>query len=403
MILLWLYILAYLVLPIIGEIVIYITKENIYAGNVSISLIYDHSIFVILLVITAWTIQSYKNNNYNNQVFFVNNKRYIFNNAITYLLFVALLMFLTSGYKFLVLGIDRGHIRISLGILGPIYTLFLSYITVAVLIYTTVIYAKLPNFEKKNNRKKMLIIFLFIIVISVFSGYKSTVASLLMPVLIVLYFNNLSFKKFILIIITIVLLLVLFTSLVRNTDFFTAFSFLIHRLTTMTAYGTIGVWNIFNEGTSLHDIWVNFLGIYGKNISSSLLSMEPNSVEFLKTNLSRLVTYYSYPDTQGALSGTVNVTVTCFGHAIYILGKKLYFIYAIILGIILGVLLRLFRNYVNKADGFRASLVGVWIFSVMLPIFNSGSIFMLFSLYNLIYFILTLLFMILFSKRLKFV
>ena len=402
MILLWLYILAYLVLPIIGEIVVYVTNENIYAGDVSIGLICNHSIFVILLVLTALTIQSYKYKN--KQILFVNsNEQYIFNNAIIYLLFLALLIFSTSGYKFLVLGMDRGHIRTSLGILGPIFTLFLGYVAVAMLIYISIVYTKIPNYNNKINRKKILTIFILVIFIAIFSGYKSAIASLLIPMFIVFYFNNLSLRKLLLFIIFFILLLTLFTSLVRDTNLFIAFSFLIHRLTTMTAYGTIGAWNTFSDGASLSDIWINFLGIYGKNISSSLLSLDPNTVEFLKTNLSRLVTYYSYPDTQGALSGTVNVTVTCFGHAIYILGKKLYFIYAIVLGIILGVFLRLFRNYVNKADAFRASLVGVWIFSIMLPIFNSGSIFMLFSLFNLIYFILTLLFMIFFRKRIKFV
>ena len=158
MILLWLYILAYLVLPIIGEIVVYVTNENIYAGDVSIGLICNHSIFVILLVLTALTIQSYKYKN--KQILFVNsNEQYIFNNAIIYLLFLALLIFSTSGYKFLVLGMDRGHIRTSLGILGPIFTLFLGYVAVAMLIYISIVYTKIPNYNNKINRKKILTIF----------------------------------------------------------------------------------------------------------------------------------------------------------------------------------------------------------------------------------------------------
>ena len=404
MILLWLYLLAYLLLPVIGEIVVYITNEHIYAGEVSINLIYNHFIFVSLLIISAFFIQSYKYKHTNNKILLYSYSNiYIFNNAIIYLLFIALLIFSTSGYQFLVLGIDRGHIRTSLGVLGPIFTLFLGYIVVAMLIYVSVIYTYLSNYEKKIYRNKVLIIFILVIFISIFSGYKSAIASLMIPMFIVFYFNNLNLKKLLFFITITILLLTLFTSLVRDINLLQAFSFLIHRLTTMTAYGTIGAWNSFDEGANLNDIWINFLGIYGKNISSSLLSLEPNSLEFLKTNLSRLVTYYTYPDAQGALGGTVNVTVTCFGHAIYILGKKLYFIYAILLGIILGIFIRLFRNYVNKADAFRASLVGVWLFSIMLPIFNSGSIFMLFGLFNLIYFILTLLFMIFFRKRIKFV
>ena len=157
----------------------------------------------------------------------------------------------------------------------------------------------------------------------------------------------------------------------------------------MTAYGTIGVWNHFPDAASFSDILINYIGIFGAKISSMLLGIPQDDPEFLKTNLSRLITYMVYPATREALDNSVNVTVTNFGHALYLFGRNFYFIYAIIMGTVIGLLLRQFKKYVLEGYPFSASLIGLYIFAVVIPSINSGGVFQLISIPVLIYLLFT--------------
>jgi oligosaccharide repeat unit polymerase len=386
--LLWLYLGAFLLLPIIGEFVIYLTGLEISAGRVTFDLILNNIIFVIVLIVTVLFISNYKiGRHYIKKVYAYKDTNKIIVKIIILLFFIVLFIFIVSGYKFLFLSEARGDIRISLGFIGPFYTLFLNYIPVLLVTYATILYTY--SDKKSKLYKKIIIVFLLLILIGIFSGYKAVAISLMIPGFVVLYFNNFNIKRMFILILFSLILLILFTALVRKMPIIESFSFLIYRLTTMTAYGTVGVWNEFNHAISLNDLLINSASLLGNKMASYILAISQHDIEFLKTSLSRLVTYLVYPDTEGALNGTVNVTVTNFGDAIYLFGKKLYIFYALFVGFIIGITIRYFKIYMQKQLPLKTSMMSVYFFSVIIPSINSGGIFGLFSLVVIINLIIT--------------
>ncbi len=386
--LLWLYLGAFLFLPIIGEFVLYFTGLKISAGRVTFDLILNNIIFVVIIIMLILFISNYKViSHQKKEDFYYAYTNKIILKIIILLFFILLFIFIVSGYDFLFLSEARGDIRVKLGLIGPFYTVFLNYIPVLLVIYASVLYTYTD--KKRKVYKKLIIIFLLIILIGIFSGYKAVALSLMIPGFVVLYFNNFNLKRLFIFILFSLILLTLFTALVRDMPVIESFSFLIYRLTTMTAYGTIGVWNEFNDIISLNDLLINSASLLGNKLASYVLAISEHDVEFLKTSLSRLITYLVYPDTEGALSGTVNVTVTNFGDAVYLLGKKLYIFYALLIGLIIGLTIRYFKIYMQKKLPLKTSMMGVYLFSVIIPSINSGGIFKLFSLVVIINLIIT--------------
>lgn len=388
--LLWLYLFAYLFLPIIGESYLWITNTHISAGNSSLDLIIHNIIFVVILVTSAYFVQVYKR-----PFFYIKrsfNYKYanrIFIKSIVVLTILFMIIFILGGYNILFGGLDRGQVRSGLGVFGPIYTLALSYLPIAIILYTSTVYLHLNLQEKKYLKNKLIIIYSFAILLGIISGYKSVAAQILIPGFVVLYFNRFNIIKLIFFLLIMTVLLIFFTAIVRHIGIADAFNFFIYRITTMTAYGVIAVWNHFPQPASFSDVFMNFLGMFGEKISSLLLGLSPHDPEFLKTNLSRLITYMVYPDTKRALANSVNVTVTNFGHALYICGTYFYHLYALLMGVIIGIIIRLFKNSVIEGNTLYASLIGLYFFAVIIPSINSGGIFMLFSIPVFIYFVLS--------------
>src|SRR5690606_36561431 len=127
-------VLAYLVLPIIGEIFIYTTGINLYAGSVDIKLITYNTIHASIILLFA-----YKATIINNfQINIVPHKpnRIIVRCAIVASIGFAII-FMTSGYKYFILGMSSGDIRISLGIIGIISTWLIRFLLPAVLALST--------------------------------------------------------------------------------------------------------------------------------------------------------------------------------------------------------------------------------------------------------------------------
>ena len=378
--LLWLYLLAYLFLPIIGEIRLVNENIAIPAGESSWDLILHNTIFVIVILFVAYFVQSYKS------TLVVRKTRYpqmfikkVFRRAKFIAAFSIIIIFLLSGYKVIFEGLNRGEIRSGLGLFGPLYTFLLLYLSMGLIIFISVIYRNL-DINKKYHRKDVFFLYIFAILLGLMSGYKSVTVQLLVPGLVVLYITNIRLLKLIWVVSAIILVIIFFTMYVRHIGFIDAVDFFIYRITVMTAYGVIGVWNVFDHPATFSDILKNFLGIFGEKIASFLLAISPHEPEFLKTNLSRYITYLVYPDVEGALSNSVNVTVSSFGHAVYLFGKELYYFYALIMGVIIGIFIRFFKKYVMKGCALLASLFGTYFFAVILPSLNSGGIFLLVSI-----------------------
>lgn len=399
--LLWLYLFAYLILPIVGELSIYTTGLHISAGIVTLNLIIHNIIFVTIIILVAYLIQNYKSVKISaiSIIFDYNYANKVFKSSIKLLLLFSFIIFILGGYKILLGLANRGEIRISLGIFGPLYTLVLSYLPVVIIIYCSVIYIHLSKKTQKKLKKKLILIYSFAIILGILSGYKAVAVSLMIPGFTALYINNFNIVKIFIFMFLGIIILTLFTAFVRHEDIIDSFYFLIYRMTTMSAYGAIGVWNVFPHGVSVSDGFMNFIGMLGQKLSSLILGMSPHNPEFLKTDLSRLITYKVYPNINGALSGSVNVTVTNFGHAIYLLGRTLYIFYALIVGLIIGLVIRAYKKYIVKGYPLKASLVGLYFFAVIIPSINSGGLFKLFSLPVLVYFLLAYLTIKIFLKK----
>lgn len=389
------YFLAFLMFPIIGEYLAYI--NGIYlskAGYSSIKLIIYHSVFSAIVLSIAFVVSNHKvaiNSDYIEYSLVEINK--IFNKAIILLAAMSIVLFFISGYKIIFGLADRGEIRVGLGILGPLHTMILGYFPVSIFVFTSVLYLNSSIKIKKVLKKKLIIILIFPFILGILSGYKAVAVSMLVPALMILYFNNFNIFRIFIFTIFSVVVLTIATSFVMNCTIERAFEFMIHRATIMSAYGTIGFWNTLgNVDTPLSDILINFMGSLGSGISSMLLGMETNNPEFLKTNLSRYVTYLVYPLKDRALAGSVNVTVTSFAHSIFVFGKVFFVFYAAIQGFVIGFIIRGIKISTLRNFPLKTALFSVYFFYVIIPMLNSGEIYMLFSLPVIVYMFVTYFF-----------
>lgn len=400
--LLWIYLLAFLLLPAIGEIIVY-SNDIILGevGTVSIELILYHLIFVFIVIIATYFTSQYKRDSIIiKDEYSQKELENIFFKSIVLMFILTIVLFLMSGYKIIYGLEDRGEIRVNLGVLGPIHTMILSYWPVSILTYTSVLYYHSSKEIQGILRKRLILLYLFPFFIGFLSGYKAVSISLLVPGLVILYLKSFNFFKLLIFSLITIFILTLFTVFVMDYSIYESFNFIIHRATVMSAYGTIGFWNTLgNISASSSDLFADFMGSFGETIANSLLGFELHSKESLKINLSNLVTYLVYPATDRALAGSVNVTVTAFAHSIYIMGKELFVFYALIMGTIIGLTIKNIKKCITLNMPIKTSLYSLYFFYSIIPALNSGSIYMLFNLPMFVYLTITYFFIVYFIKR----
>lgn len=374
--------LLYLALPVIGQIFILNTGAQVSAGDVSTELILSNIVFCSIVYASAYLIQ--KRGRYVRVGEFNLNYERIISRAKFLLLIAGLITFYVGGYKALVLGVNRGEIRLTLGAFGFLYNWMVIFFVPAVIFLSVLVYR--DSIYKK--RKDIITIVVLGVLCGISSGYKSTVVFIFLPTMAFVFFERL--KIFYLLLIGGIgfLFLVFTTSIVRSVDFFTAYDFLLNRLTVMTTYGTIGVWEHFKNGAGIDEASKLILGLFGNNITTSILGASKDSVEFLSTNLSRKITYLVYPDSYGALKGTVNVTVTSFGEAVYMFGR-LYWVYAILSGVVIGLTIRKIKKSYFNCSPILLICSSLYFFIVILTWINSGNVFKLISLPTIFWIVFT--------------
>lgn len=387
--------IIYTGLPILGELyALFISNSFIVsAGIVSPELIINNLIFFSIFIFIIFSFTR-KKTEFNLQIY--NPKRLLFRLFIVSI-FIYIFVFYFSGYDFLFQSVNRGYLRINMGLFGPLYTWVINYLNPILLALSYLAYSQLESNLK--NKSLFYFIFLFTSISAIFTGYKADIVLQMIPFLI-LYFlvKKRSLFKIIKISFTFSFILTLTTMLVMNMPFVESFIFIMNRLTSMTAYGAIGVYNEFPYGSTFNDFVMLILGGFGNKITSFVLNVEYSSLEMISTNLSRLITFLVYPNKLGALSGTVNVTVTSFGESIYILGKYFYWIYAVIGGLFVSWVINKFKSAINKGKVISYVMFITYIHSVILPWLNSGGFVSLFSFTTLVYLLATYLFLIFIYK-----
>ncbi|MFZ7791701.1 hypothetical protein [Acinetobacter lwoffii] len=383
---------AYLFLPILGELTLLITGDQIVAGDVTWGLFFSNLIYssIVYGIILFFYISKK-----NNKIGFIaesKDKRTVKRIAV-FITFLCLAMFYFSGYDYLIRGIHRGEIRIEQGLLGFVSKWIMIYaIPVLFFINSVIVY---------RNRKIFFLnyyIYLIGALSAIFTGYKFVLVFCFIPVLVVALYHKNIVKTLLLVAPMVLLVLTITTKFVMNYDsYLESFNFLIHRMTIMSAFGTIGVWNYYPNGASFSEVMRLTYSIFGNKINHFIFGIEFNSIEILDTNLSRKMTYLVYPSWETALSGTSNITVTNFGEAIYIFGKN-YWIYAVACGGVFSfVILKLITN-INKGNIIKSSMYLIYILSVLLVWLNSSSIFTLFSLPVFIYLLMTYIMLMILLK-----
>lgn len=393
---LFLIIAAYLLLPIVGQIYLYISGDYIAAGDVTIEFITKNIIFssIVFIIMFLW-ILFFKRDGWGFLPKY-NDRRSMLRISIIMTL-LSIVVFAFSGYDYLIKGSNRGEIRVSFGAFGFFYKWITLYAIPALMFLMTVIYV--------SNKKEKFKIFVYYISLlgalsAIFTGYKYVIVFTFIPVFFVFFYNKNIFKAALYIAPLVLVLLTITTKMVMSFDTYSqSFSFLLHRMTVMSAYGTVGVYNYFPNGADFNDAIKLSYGMFGNNINELLFGIDSKTVDVLDVNLARKITYMVYPAWETAISGTSNLTITNFGDAIYLLGD-LYFLYAIFAGFYVIFLFKNLMKNIEDGNIFFSSIILAYLLGVVLSWFNSTTIFVLFSFPTLIYLIMTY-FLVLFIFRVK--
>lgn len=382
---------AYLFLPIIGELLLLLTGDQIVAGNVTWELVASNLIFSI--IIYTFIIVFYLKFNKKNIGFQASEKDKRTLIRISWLMtFFCICIFYFSGYDYLIKGINRGEIRVGLGLFGFLFKWIMIYAIPILLFLTTII--------ALNNKFSKIFYYIYImgVISAIFTGYKFVLILCFIPVLILIFYKRNIIKTVILIVPIVLFVLTLTTKFVMGYDSYQdSFNFILHRMTVMSAFGTIGVWNYYADGAEFNEVLKLTYSIFGNKINEFVFGIDFNSIDILDTNLSRKITYLVYPSWEKALSGTSNVTVTSFGEAVYIFGKN-YWIYAIASGLIFSIFITKIIKYFHRGDVIRSAIYLIYTIVVLLAWLNSSSIFTLISLPVIIYMLMSYLMLVVLLK-----
>jgi len=372
--------LSFLIFPFYAVGNAYISNNDIEGYSIEFELVISYFIHLIVMIVIANIIAMNKvtlNKTIDNLV--VNG---IMNKSILIAVLGCIVVFVLGGYQIIFQGMYRGDLRLTIGLLGPLYNFTILYLAITLVSVSSIAY--ILSSRVRKFRYKLIILFFIVFLTGLFAGSKATMIIITIPGIAILTIGK-SIKSFSIVGIVVFFLILGMTIFVRQMEVEDAFNFMLNRATNMSAYGSVGVWNELSDGITFDQLLVNFLSIFGSHITTLLIGYERNTIEFLSSDLSRLITYLVYPDTQRALDGSVNLTVTNFGEAIFFFGKHYFWIYSILSGIILGVIIRNIKKNISLLNIKLATLFNVYFFAVILPWLNSGGTFKLISLPNFVY------------------
>ncbi|MCJ8161549.1 O-antigen polymerase [Acinetobacter zhairhuonensis] len=386
--LLILIIAAYLFMPVIGELYLLLSGDMVVAGDVTWQLFVNNLIYALIVFSIVFFLYLKKEINLISFLPSTKDTRSLRRMLVIMIIFCCF-VFIFSGYDYLFKGQNRGDIRVGFGPLGFLYKWITIYATPLIILLTTIIFIT----NKKISKKICYVIYFLGVLSAFFTGYKFVVIFTLIPVFLLLFYKK-NIIKVVLYITPIVLVILTFTTrqVMNYSSYNDAFYFIIHRMTVMSAFGTIGVWNYFANGVDIDQSSKLLYNLFGNTISEHVFGLKFNSVDVLDSNLSRKITYMVYPNWEKAISGTTNVTVTNFGEAVYILGS-FYWIYAIFSGVIISFFLNKIDLFIYKGDILRTCMYYIFTAAVILSWLNSSSFLTLFSFPVFLYMIMSYCFL----------
>lgn len=281
----------------------------------------------------------------------------------------------------------RGDVRVSLGFWGWLVTFIKLYGFPAILSLSTLYYLYFSD-ERKMIKLLYLQIILLALLVAIMTGGKSNIVFMVLPILLQVN-NQIKLKYWILIIVMGGLSIVIVGIYQMNMSLEDSFGYNIYRATSLAAYGAICTWDYYPSGAE--NPFLSLYNMFGENITSFLTSVNRHSVEFLVYSLPRKITYEYYGNYSGAISGTVNLTITSFADTVYWFGRKYCFIMFIpicILAYKLTLMIFKTRRYCCIKKNV---MVNVYFVAVFLSWLNGGggSIASLFGFTTIFYLVLT--------------
>ena len=266
-------------------------------------------------------------------------------------------------------GVERGIVRTSLGIFGPLVTFLASFGMPAILSVSTVVYFYcLKRSPIAVSRYRTIII--SSILIGVMAGGKSNVVIMFFAMLLQ-GGGVIRFKYLLGVVIFGVLSIIVIGMFQMDMSFIESFNYNIYRAISLSNMGTLSVWNEFPNGSP--DAYISLLSGFGEKIIAYLFDVNRYSVDFLRFSLPRYITYLYYGNPQGAIDGTVNLTITAFGETIYWFGREYYYIGSILFSFLaykVTVLIFISRKFNNLLQN---SMYSVFFVSLFISWLNSTS------------------------------
>ena len=263
-------------------------------------------------------------------------------------------------------GVDRGIVRSSIGVWGPLTTYVGRFGMPALLSLSTVLYFYIYDHSKKINRQYVIVVICGILV----AIMAANIVMMFLPV--ILQCGGFLKKRYLVTFVLFGALSIVIVGMFQmNMSFAQSVSYNIYRATSLSNMGTLCVWDKFPTGDP--QAYMSLLIGLGERIISFLFDVDRHSVEFLKFSLPRYITYLYYGNAQGAIDGVVNLTITSFGEAVYWFGRKFYFIASLIFAFVLyKISIWVFKT--RKKDYLLKNvIVSVFFTSLCLGWLNSTS------------------------------
>lgn len=311
-----------------------------------------------------------------------------------------MVLFVFGGINVVLNAVDRGEFRVSMGWMGFAFTWFAQYLLPALSALMSYQYCKLEN-PGRWDALRLASIYFSIILIIMLLGAKGAAIRTVLPGFLVLAIVK--GKTFSLILVIVVLGFVFGVGAAmyfEHRPFDEAVVYLLYRATAVSAYGVVAAWQTFPDGVGIIEYSKSLILIFGASIVSELTGVSKASEAFLSYDIPRLLTYLTYPDTDAAIAGTVNLTITAFGEGIYAFGYKGFWIFSAFGGLLTGFVAFLLRKALLKGDGVWVALYSVYFIFPICAWQNSGGISSIVGLPVLVGFVALWLFLsVMFSNR----
>lgn len=298
------------------------------------------------------------------------NTELLFSLILRYSIIFSIIVFFLYG-RAIFSGVYRGDVRTSVGAFGWLVTFISRYAIPGMMSFATVIYYFYSDKKTQGNlRLKFYFLLGLGVIVGLMLGGKSSVVTMMFPALIQ-YSQKLTIKKSVIIGILGALSIIFIGEKQMGHTFSEAVSYNIYRSTDLAGFGTACVWDKYPNGCPT--AYLTIYNTFGENIASRITGIDRHSREFLQFNVARDVTYDYYMDSEAAISGSGNLTVTSFGEGVYWFGHAYFFILSFIAGFLTyKLIILLFKSRCSNKLRYN-TMVTIYFTSVYISWLNSTS------------------------------